>query len=291
MADVLLLTCKLKGGLGNQLFQIFTTIAYGLEHNLNFFFQFSDKSHSIFAPRKVYWQTLLKKLECLTNSTLNIQNTNIYLVAERNFSFNKLAFPTITPSPPQSLILLDGYFQSYKYFEMYKPQIIKMLDFEVQQRAYYTFAEDVSVVSLHFRLGDYKYLTHLYVILPLQYYINALRMISLDHPTMKTAMCFFEKEDEKIIDGNILCLQKEFPDWTFIKRPNNIADWEEFLLMSVCHVNVIANSTFSLFAAYLNIHPACNVYYPNEWFCGKNASFITDDLFPISSNWIKVLPG
>lgn len=292
---MLFVTCNLKGGLGNQLFQIFATLSYGFEHQTQIYFTKAINAPSVFTPRYVYWDSFLKKLDCICSDFIQPKIQNIFVVAEKDFSYHKLPFPTeiISNKDEKHVILLNGYFQSYKYFEKYKDKIMHIINFEDQQfqclTKFPSFATN-SYVSLHFRLGDYKHLTHLHPILDLNYYITALRLI--ESSTTKHAVCFFEEEDETVIDNYISRLQKEFEfdDWTFAKRPKDIADWEEFLLISTCKINIIANSTFSLFAAYLNTHIDKKIYYPSKWFAGKNASFQINDLFPTTSNWIRV-PG
>ena len=66
----------------------------------------------------------------------------------------------------------------------------------------------------------------------------------------------------------------------------DIVDYEQLFIMSSIKINIIANSTFSLWAAYLNNNIDKIVYYPSVWF-GKNISFKnTTDMFP--DEYIKI---
>ena len=80
-------------------------------------------------------------------------------------------------------------------------------------------------------------------------------------------------------------LQSKFPEYNFIRGENTLEDWEQMLLMSCCHHNIIANSSFSWWAAYFNSYTDKIVCYPSVWF-GHSMNHDTKDLCP--SEWIKI---
>ena len=63
-----IITCSLMGGLGNQLFQICTTIAYGIETNRKIVFPYSENLR-IGITRPTYWNNFLSGLKTFTKST------------------------------------------------------------------------------------------------------------------------------------------------------------------------------------------------------------------------------
>jgi tellurite resistance-related uncharacterized protein len=70
---------------------------------------------------------------------------------------------------------------------------------------------------------------------------------------------------------------------TMISDPSRWNSVHEFRLMSSCNHFIIANSTFSWWAAWLSVHNKKNVIAPKQWFCEKKTW--EDDLVP--ANWIR----
>ena len=79
-------------------------------------------------------------------------------------------------------------------------------------------------------------------------------------------------------------LQDIFTEIKFIKVSSDLQDWEQMLLMSVCQHNIIANSTFCLWSAYMNKNVNKIVCYPEKWFVKPRN--ITG-MFPDKWNMIK----
>ena len=77
----------------------------------------------------------------------------------------------------------------------------------------------------------------------------------------------------------------KFPEYNFVRGDNSLQDWEQMIYMSCCHHNIIANSSFSWWAAYLNSRSDKIVCYPSVWF-GPSANHDTSDLCP--PEWIKI---
>jgi hypothetical protein len=80
-------------------------------------------------------------------------------------------------------------------------------------------------------------------------------------------------------------LMNKFKNIIFVRANNDLSDWEQMLLMSLCQHNIIANSTFSWWGAYFNENPEKKVCYPSLWY-GEKANIDTTNMFP--SSWIKI---
>ena len=116
------ITCNLLGGLGNQLFQIFTTISYSLENNVKFFFPNYKGMKGIdgVSERNAYWDNLFFNLRPYIKDI----NQGVMVQERKSHTYSKL------PSPIRNTtIVLFGYFQSLKYFSNKKNDIIALLNF------------------------------------------------------------------------------------------------------------------------------------------------------------------
>ena len=276
-----MITCNLKGGLGNQLFQIFAIIAYSLKHGQPFKFVYTDLVPSC-TPRHSYWESFLKSLKPFTIQSYPSVNT-------QTLNYNDMPYRELHASSSEHTIF-DGYFQSYKYFEERQDDIFRLIQLEKQKAECLTRYGAIGLtntISMHFRMGDYKHLGHFHPIMGFNYYKNALTHILSSCQVQKwNVLCFCEAEDNNEVQNIIKCLAEVFPLLTFEKASDKMADWEQMLLMSGCTHHIIANSSFSWFGAYFNSNKDKIVCYPNTWFCGSGANICVDDLFPPS--WQKI---
>jgi hypothetical protein len=184
-----------------------------------------------------------------------------------------------------------GYFQSYLYFQEQMPvitQILRLDDLreEVHRKlnALFQAEEEVRLVSMHFRFGDYKQLPECHPLLTKAYYENALNHIASVATRASRAsvalqvLSFYEKDDEKDVLEIVNYLKDKFPEHKFT-APSGLQDYEEMLAMSLCDHHIIANSSFSWWGAYLNPNPDKVVCYPDIWF-GPKLAHDTSTLCP-----------
>ncbi len=268
------------GGLGNQLFQIFCGISYALENNLDFKIVKAkcDKVSPVDnkSLRPTYWENFFINLSKFTCVNINILTYN-----EPIFTYNKI--PYINKD-----FKLFGYYQSPKYFENYYKSIIEIIELDKQKaeikEKYKEYFND-KVISLHFRIGDLKNNKGHGPVLNNKYYINAIKNILEKDNTCDTVLYFNEEQDNYIVENMINNIKKSYPQLNFMQCSYEIEDWEQLLLMSCCYHNIIANSTFSWWAAYFNSNSEKIICYPNVWF-GPKCNNSTRDLFP--ENWNKI---
>ena len=285
-----MISCKLVGGLGNQLFQIYTTIAYALQFSKPFFFlnnyQLGDGSNGT-TIRYTYWDTFLTSLKPFLKELNTIPP--LLFIKENSFNYKELP-KTIENNKGK---LLVGYFQSPKYFEKYKEAVYKLLKIDlkkqvVKKKSQIQFDNKHCFISMHFRFGDYKKYQNIYTILKEQYYINAIQLILKEinwKPELLTILYFCENDDITDVTNIINNLYLIFPYIHFEIANPLLEDWEQMVLMSLCNHNIIANSTFSWWGAYLNNNPEKIICYPEQWFSNISTKDTTD-LFP--EDWIKI---
>jgi hypothetical protein len=285
-----MITCNLCGGLGNQLFQIFTTISYSITNKIPFYFPNKKELTNGSILRYTYWDTFLNALKPF----LKINYDKLEIIREQQFSYNELP-----SSNPSDSVMLVGYFQSYKYFEMYKSTIYNLLKIEnkkkeLKNKLYNLYNNNNinnidfdNTISMHFRLGDYKKYPSIYRILDENYYMRALQIIQSTSNNLTSKVIYF-CEDESLteVEEMISKIKDKFELVQFERAPSGLDDWEELLYISICKYNIIANSTFSWWGAYLNTNEEKIVCCPKEWFMPQTNNNIKD-LF--LDDWIKVI--
>ena len=272
-----MLSVKLMGGLGNQLFQIFNLISYSLENNKQFIIPYS-KTLKSGKERPTYWDSFLKKLKIFTKSDVSFP-----YYREKQFHFEEI---------PKNMdnIMFFGYYQSYHYFKNHYNTIINMFDLKSQQEQVLSknnsyFDENKISVSMHFRMDDYKN-NKCHPIMTYEYYINSLdRIITLIGDNFKV-LYFCQDVDEDDVNKIISKIKYNYENIQFEKVKNDLPDYEQLLLMSCCDHNIIANSTFSWWGAYFNNNENKIVCYPSIWFAGELLKYNVADLFP--DKWIKI---
>ena len=187
---------------------------------------------------------------------------------------------------------LVGYFQSYKYFEQHYDNIYRSLRIDesiaelrgkIQDRI-----DTNNTISLHIRCGDYKGLQDHHPLLPTRYYTKAIEAI-IDETKRDNwdLIYFYEPGDHDYVHDMINSLSDKFNNINFISTDHDLQDYEQLLLMSLCRNNIIANSSFSWWGAYLNHNKDKIVCRPSIWF-GNALSHNIKDLCPAEWNVIGI---
>lgn len=152
---------------------------------------------------------------------------------------------------------LDGYFQSEKYFIEYSDQIRKIFSTRGKRKG----------CAIHVRRGDYLNLQGVLPVLPMSYYTHAIFEVRNR----------WNVDDFTVFSDDPEWCRKEFSN---VEHVGIIEDFEE---MQKFECNIIANSTYSWWAAWLAGHD--RVIAPKKWFGQITEMFVEKDIVP--SRWIK----
>jgi hypothetical protein len=213
----------------------------------------------------------------------------IHVIRENGFPYNELPVREMG----NQNVMIYGYFQSYKYFQENYDIIYRLLNIDKMKHELIdnlnlnsNYMDLENTVSMHFRIGDYKKIQDFHPLATYEYYERTLEYFKSIHPNKEFNILYFCEDCD--IDDVLSIVNKlvnKFPIYNFTRGLNTLEDWQQMLLMSCCHHNIIANSSFSWWSAYLNSNKDKIVCYPSVWF-GKAANNNTRDLCP--SDWTKI---
>lgn len=255
---------EIMGQLGNQYFQIATTVALALDHHATPIFPSLATQTDWNVPTN--YRRLFSHLN-VTSSEMPIEKR--YL--EPSFTYQKI--------PYQDNMSICGWFQSAKYFDHHRKEILKLFapSEEIQdylERKYSFLLHHPMTVAVHYRSYAKEDPDHkVYADPGLIYY--------------KKAIASFPKGALFIVFSNDIASSKKL--FSKIPRPfffvENEPHYHDLHLMALCKHQIIANSSFSWWAAYLNQNPTKKVIAPLKWFAPEYA---TDDKDLIPESWIRL---
>ena len=279
----MIISAKYVGGLGNQLFQIFNMISLSIDYKAEFYLLNKSYSDSVFRNRLVYWDNLFHSLQSMLKDANFFREYKFIIFNEKDFSYSKIILSE------NDNIMLEGFFQSYKYFIHNYDCILDILNFnKIQQEnlnKYISKYDFKNLNSIHFRLGDYKQLTDCHPITNITYYIIAVENM-IKQTKIYDFLVFYEKEDYDIVLNNCNFIKSSINEFNYKLINTDIPDYEQMLCMSLCQNNIIANSSFSWWGAFLNKNKTKTVIYPSIWVGPKMNINSTTDMFP--ETWIKI---
>lgn len=263
--------CNLKGGLGNILFQIAATKSISIDKNTDCSFPNlidhihrlnNDCVHNPNLKHSFEYMSFFQNLKTETPQT----QLGVY-----NYPFEYIDY-----NISENDFFIDGFFQSEKYFKHNREAILEYFcDFSIYDSIInkkYTFIRNIKCTGIHVRRGDYlKYPNH-HPIQTLQYYLSSIEILKNE-----TELFLIFSDDIEWCRNNI-----KIKNAVYIE---NERDYIELYLMSLCRNNIISNSSFSWWGAWLNKNEDKIVIGPKLWF-GNAITHLTSDIIP--ENWIKL---
>lgn len=286
----------LNGGLGNQLFQYALGRRLALKHGVELRFDLSlleanptrqyrlDKfqvrgkpasaqelERFYYCERQPYFRFLDREIQ----NALPYYRRRVVREISTVFDANVLKAPRNTA--------LDGYWQSEKYFREIRPTLLDELRLKnpldaLNQNIYHQILSTNSV-SLHIRRGDYvtnPVANQILGVLSIEYYQNAMHILERAASNLHY---YVFSDDIPWARAHLTA-----PNITFLEHNSFQSDYCDLVLMSACKRHIIANSSFSWWAAWLCLEPNKIVIAPKKWF--NSANMDSKDIF--SPDWVQI---
>jgi hypothetical protein len=279
---------KLTGGLGNQMFQFAIGFAIAKKNDVRLSLDLNyinrRQLFNGFELEKVF--NIYSKVSFL-NKALSFQSINFKEILNKidvtfyNFKEPHFHYTSkILDIPKHSF--LDGYWQSELYFKDYSKEIKKIFSFsdklDEQNQLISNDIDQSNSISIHIRRGDFllKRNDNHYINLK-EYYLKAINESS---KFFKNPKYFIFTDDPSWVTDNFVLDHSYF----IVAVNQGAKSFYDMHLMSLCKSNIIANSSFSWWGAWLNDKEDKIIYAPKSWF--KDKSICTDNLIPNSWNII-----
>ncbi len=268
-----------KGGLGNQMFQYAFYVMLRHYHHCKFDYSLFNfvKIHNGFELPRVFDLSPLEDKFC----TLNIQMIR---------AFHKLNYYPVFKDKNQYVSNVEkekafvfiGDWQSEKWFSQFKEEVLKSFSFKnIMKRNLQEsrVMQSCNSVSVHIRRGDYVGNRLYENCATLDYYKKALAYIRQQSPDCKIWIFSNEIPWCKEYLSEFIDNSTSFVDWNM-----GMNSYQDMFLMSQCKYNIIANSSFSWWGAYLNRNESKIVVAPAKWFNTQNIELYKDI---VPETWVR----
>jgi Glycosyl transferase family 11 len=256
---------KIQGGLGNQMFQYAYGRSLSYKYNTDFYLDISFYKNQFSETIREFELDKFSNTYTYVNIPV-LNNYHIHRIQD-SFSYQEHLVSSYTH------YYLDGYWQSEKYFKI-NSDIIRN-DFSPSNDMISKLNKkpliDTNTVSMHIRRTDYVKSNGYHPVQDIEYYKKALDIIG------EYDYIFVFSDDMQWCKDNL-----PFNNMVFMSDFSNL---EDLYLMSMCKNNIIANSSFSWWGAWLNNNPNKKVIAPNKWF-GEKTGIDESDIIP--ETWIKI---
>lgn len=285
-----MIVVKLQGGLGNQMFQYAAGLSatYSLKTNLKIDLSWFDNLNEVVTPRFYELDNFSIKQDFISSNQyyfindpvkkrlLSILKVRLNYYKEPHFEYDK-NFMKISNNT-----YLEGYFQTEEYFKNVRAEILKSFSIKnepsVKNNEIIDLAHKSESVSLHVRRGDYvtnQNASKFHGLMGEEYYKKA---ISIINKKIKNPKYFIFSDEIDWVKKNF-----DLPKGSIFVTHNK-SGIEDMRIMTECKHNIIANSSFSWWGAWLGKNGDKQVIAPKRWFLDDNVE--TSDIIP--SRWMKI---
>lgn len=303
--DKNIVVSNIKGGFGNQLFQYSTCLAVALKNKskikLDLSFYDNNKYKNVFKLNLLNIDFEIAQQDeilDLKNSEERIKFFYKLLnkIGLRN-KFNKTTHITdsfgFKPSRKilnaKSPVYIEGWCVKEIYFREIREILKKIFTLKnpISEHAQEFLQEILKTnsVSLHIRRGDYIN-NEFFKVLSLNYYNECINEII---KLVENPVFFIFSDDLEWCRLNLNIKKPfNFVDLKSKTSYSGLLDMEDFFLMKNCKHNIIANSSYSWWAAYLNANVSAIIVSPKVWYNDKLYQSSLDKYSFIPTSWIKI---
>jgi hypothetical protein len=291
-----MIVVKLMGGLGNQMFQYAAGRALAIRHKTSLYLDLGalENTHPEDTPRVYELGSFPIEAELANKNTLERIKPSNYKAKfkdrlKRQFSNNGPIFTYGEPPKHQRNQFLNvrnnsylvGYWQDEVYFSAIRDNLLKEFEpikISASCKKYLKHLEQTpETIAVHVRRGDYVTNIHAnkhHGLASKEYYQTAIKNFEsqLDNPEF-----FVFSDDIEWCKKNINAVRINFIEDTL--------GYEDMHLMSHCKHNIIANSSFSWWGAWLNNNSDKIVIAPKVWFQNKDTNQATSI---VPGSWIRL---
>lgn len=279
-----MISVKIEGRLGNQLFQYAFIYATAKKLNTNFyvdkrterflilryfnvpkdFFYLLDRYLFSIKDPKHFFRHHLKKA---------FYKSVQYMFGLRTINFSSYISPKEELKKLKNKTIYEGFFQSEYYFKEVNDELKKIFSIKKEYEKQYLevsrkIPKNTTMIVVHIRKGDY---IDLGFNLPTSYYHRAIKGLKVDNPFF-----IFISDEPETIETDFAYLNN-----IYISRNNEIVDFQLLLNADIC---ILSNSTFSWWGSYLNKKKPQTIV-PKYWLDSENTEFPHSI---ICSNWLKL---
>lgn len=263
---------RLSGRFGNYLFQIAAGASLAKRLGVEYKVLVAPDSEPICTTSSQTMRDYLSKFK--DTVFRQIEFVREAPAGARYYSWREFAYKPF-PFDGSEDVIIDGYFQSYLYIDEALVRRLYAMPDEIAQSLHQKYDAwiDTPYVCIHVRRGDYLHLPHRFSICSNRFFRLAMRQFPADTRFV-------------IISDDMPWCKRHLKGEHVFYADQHPTLLEDFYLQTLAVGNVISNSSFSWWGAYLNAHASKRVFYPVPWFGPHNAHHDTSQLCPTS--WVAL---
>lgn len=283
----------IAGGLGNQMFQYaFYKMLESKGNNIGCDLSFfkNNKAHNGYELENIF-NIKLKEVDSFVSSVFSSKNLLLKILRKgllvggiiKKYSYEDSKYHNWIKNKHSKIVYFQGYWQSEKYFKEIEKNIRLEFKFpEITENRNIELLRRIKIrnsVSVHIRRGDYIGNPYLDGLGSIEYYKESIEYMrkKIENPIF---LIFSNDIDWCKENLNLKSEEVIYVDWN---KDNK--SYRDMQLMSLCKHNIIVNSSFSWWGAWLNSNVNKIVIAPEKWFT-DNSGLDYKDIVP--ENWIKI---